>query len=119
MTAIFSGGCVYELWQGSNVYGLAQIERKEADLRIPQTLGKVAETRHSDLGILHLFEDFMNYKARLASSDGLPVCTDDFLPKAERMTEGEPNSVSGECVIEDRIPETCVDWARIVRDHWK
>jgi hypothetical protein len=116
MTAIFSGGCVYELWQGSNVYGLAQMERKEADLRIPRPPGKVAETRHSVLGTLHLFEDFMNYKARLASSSDLPACTDDVLAKAERKAEGGPDSLSGERTIEGTVPETCLNWARIVAD---
>lgn len=116
MTAIFSGGCVYELWQGSNVYGLAQMERKEADLQIPRTPGKVAETRHSDLGTLYLFEDFMNYKARLASSDELPACTDDALAKAERKAEAEPNTLLGERAIGGMVPETCVNWAKIIAD---
>jgi hypothetical protein len=26
MTVVFSGGCVYELWRGSNEYGLTAIE---------------------------------------------------------------------------------------------
>lgn len=114
MTDIFSGGCAYELWQGSNTYGLASLKRKipSSSRRSAPKLGSVAETRETDLGTLSLFEDFVNYKARLASieevmeSDGVLVTG---VQKTTRTADAhfENGGFDGE------VPESCVDWANV------
>jgi len=114
MTEVFSGGCVYEFWQGSNSYGLAQFEPSAAtyDRRNTSQAGKVAEKRESDIGTLSLFEDFMNYKAQLATLPQIPTSANENLAERQKMVEGQ-SSTSGDFDIEGTVPESCVDWLAI------
>lgn len=114
MTAIFSGGCVYELWQGPNSYGLAQFEPNAAthDRRNTSQAGKFAEKRESDLGTLSLFEDFMNYKAQLAALPQMPTSANGYPAEQQKMGEAQ-SSTSREFNIEGSVPEACVDWLAI------
>jgi hypothetical protein len=112
MTDLFSGGCVYELWQGPNAFGLALLKRKDPSNRQDRAQpGRIAETRESDSGTLLLFEDFFNYKARLESVTEVPVGVGDG-PIASGET-AEASGVSSEDFLEIRVPESCVDWSAI------
>jgi len=114
MTEVFSGGCVYELWQGSNAYGLALLERKlpTKDRWRTAKPGMVAEKRESDFGTLLLFEDFMNYKAQLAA---LPqrLTSVDQQPATEQNVEHAASPTSWKFEIEGTVPESCMDWPAI------
>ncbi|GAB7329637.1 hypothetical protein MBLNU13_g01382t3 [Cladosporium sp. NU13] len=114
VTAIFSGGCVYELWQGPNSYGLAQFEPNAAthDRRNTSQAGKLAEKRESDLGTLSLFEDFMNYKAQLAALPQMPTSANGYPAEQQKMGEAQ-SSTSREFNIEGSVPGACVDWLAI------
>lgn len=113
VTEVFSGGCVYEFWQGPNAFGLALMKRKipykELDRAKP---GIIAEEHESDLGTLMLFEDFFNYKAKLASVASVPASTIEGR-MAELKMEGSPDLSHGDTGIEGTVPESCVDWVAI------
>lgn len=113
MTDIFSGGCAYELWQGHNTYGLASLERKvPRGKRRPPQLGSVAETRETYLGTLSIFEDFVNYKARLASTAGIMDSAEDLSTARQEVAE-IPDWPPKDCEIEGAVPESCVDWSEV------
>jgi hypothetical protein len=114
MTEIFSGGCVYQFWQGSNNYGLALFEPDAAtyDRRNTPKAGKVAEKRESDIGNVLLFEDFKNYKAQLAVLPRMPTGVNERSAEQQNMVEAQsPKSWNFE--IEGEVPESCVDWSAI------
>ena len=117
MTEVFSGGCVYQFWQGANNYGLALFEPDVAtyDRRNTPQAGKVAEKRESDLGTLLLFEDFVNYKAQLAALPQMPTSEDDRRTTKQEVAEGSsPTSWAFE--IEGAVPESCVGWSAIEKE---
>jgi len=114
MTGVFSGGCVYEFWQGSNAYGLALLERKDTTqgrLGMPEA-GKVVEKRESDLGTTLLFEDFVNYKAQLAALSQSPAGVD-VRPAAGKKTEEASDPTPWKFPIEGTVPQSCLDWSAI------
>jgi hypothetical protein len=114
MTEVFSGGCVYEFWQGSNSYGLAQLEPSAAtyDRRNTPKAGKVAEKRESDLGTVLLFEDFMNYKAQLAALPQLPTSKNERMAEQQNTIDAQ-SMTSPESDIEGAVPESCVEWSAL------
>lgn len=117
MTEVFSGGCVYQFWQGPNNYGLASFEPDAAtyDRRKTFKTGKVAEKRESDLGTVLLFEDFMNYKAQLAALPQMPTSEDN--PQATKQNAvAASTSTSWAFEIESAVPESCVDWSVIEKE---
>jgi hypothetical protein len=119
MTDVFSGGCVYEFWQGSNAYGLALLERKDTTqgrLGMPKA-GKIVEKRESDLGTTLLFEDFMNYKAQLAALPQFPVGVD-VRQAAGKNTEEASDPTPWKSPIERTVPESCLDWP-VIEDELK
>lgn len=105
---------MYELWQGSNTYGLASLKRKipSSSRRSAPKLGSVAETRETDLGTLSLFEDFVNYKARLASTAGI-VESDGALVTGDQETARTADASLETGGIEGDVPESCVNWADV------
>jgi hypothetical protein len=112
MTDLFSGGCVYELWQGPNTFGLALLKRENPSNRRDRAKpGRIAETRENELGTLLLFEDFFNYKARLAGVSEVPAGVSDG-PTTRRETAKSPGLAS-EDFVESPVPESCVDWSAI------
>jgi hypothetical protein len=114
MTDIFSGGCVYQLWQASNSYGLAQFEPNAVEYdrrRIPKA-GKVAEKRESNLGTLLLFEDFMNYKAQLAALPQISTSVNERSAEQQKTIAAQ-SPTSWESEIKGAVPESCVDWSTI------
>jgi hypothetical protein len=115
MTDLFSGGCVYELWQGPNAFGLALLEHKNpSNKRNRAKPGRIAETRENDSGTLLLFEDFFNYKAMLASVAEVPTGVDDG-PTARREAAEAP-SLASEGFDGMTVPESCVDWSTIEKE---
>jgi hypothetical protein len=112
MTDLFSGGCVYELWQGPNAFGLALLKRKNPSNRPDRAKpGRIAETRENDSGTLLLFEDFFNYKVRLASVPEVPMDVGDTSAASREVAEG--SSLASEDLTENTILESCVDWSAI------
>lgn len=114
MTNVFSGGCVYQFWQASNCYGLAQFEPNAVtyDLRNTPKAGKVAEKRESDLGTLLLFEDFVNYKAQLAALPRMSTTVKEHPAEQQKIVEAQ-SPTSWKFEIEGVVPESCVDWLAI------
>jgi hypothetical protein len=112
MTNLFSGGCVYELWQGPNAFGLALLKRKNpSNKRDRAKPGRIAEIRENDSGTLLLFEDFFNYKAMLASVAEVSTGVDDG-PTARRETAEAP-SLASDGLDGMTILESCLDWSAI------
>lgn len=80
MSQVFSGGRVYEFWQGSNGYGLVEMFEREQASRDPRFVAyhlaltraddqtKVFEKRDNGQGLLLIFHDFVNYKENLAAT---------------------------------------------------
>lgn len=114
MTEVFSGGCVYEFWQGSNTYGLALFEPDAAtyDRRNTPKAGKVAEKRESEPGTVLLFEDFMNYKQQLAALPRAPIGAKERSTEQQKMVEAQ-SPAPWQFEIEGEVPESCVDWLTI------
>lgn len=112
-TEVFSGGCAYEFWQGPNAYGLAMMKRKIPYKALDRAKpGTIAEERESDLGALMLFEDFFNYKEKLASVANGPTSTVEGRMAGLEVEESHGLS-RGDTEIEGTVPESCVDWVVI------
>jgi hypothetical protein len=119
LTAVFSGGCVYEFWQGSNRYGLVLLEPNNARVApgIPSLhkgADAIAETRQIDSGTLHIFKDFTNYKQRLAETRDVVASADDA-PEPVHGAENWIDSLFGHKPSDDMVPESCVDWVEVER----
>ena len=114
MTEVFSGGCVYEFWQGSNTYGLALFEPDATtyDRRNTPKAGKVAEKRESELGTVLLFEDFMNYQAQLTALPRVLTGANEHSTEQQKMVEAQ-SPTPWQFEIEGEVPESCVDWLAI------
>jgi hypothetical protein len=114
MTDVFSGGCVYEFWQGHNTYGLALFEPNAAtyDRRNTPKAGKVAEKRESELGTVLLFEDLVNYKQQLAALARVPIGAKECSTEQQKMVEAQ-SPTPWQFEIEGEVPESCVDWLAI------
>lgn len=113
MTNVFSGGCVYELWQGHNTYGLVYLKRDvPRSKRTAPKLGSVVETRENDLGQLLLFEDFVNYKSQLARTAGIMESAESLQTAKQEITE-TPDPSSEDHEIEGVVPDSCVDWTEV------
>lgn len=120
ITAVFSGGCVYELWQGHNDYGLALLDSKTA--RATRGFSSrhkgpdaVAETRQLDSGTLYLYKDFVNYKRRLAETSDVVASTDD-VPEPIYRVENWMDCLFGHKPSDDMVPGSCVDWGKLEGD---
>jgi hypothetical protein len=119
MSRVFSGGCAYEFWQSTNGYGLVEMleygsnKRMPAYMQDPDAESKVAERRETDRGTLLIFNDFANYKMKLAEIDTIEAA-----PGSESIKEkdelGEANTgVSGPWQPGFSVPESCVDWRKM------
>ena len=123
MKRVFSGGCAYEFWQGKNAYGLAELlERGKDNRRLAQRQnhdkqddeGKVAERRETERGTLLVFQDFVNYKTKLAEVGEVGVETGVDEAATRGLEYGESGAEgSGEWQIGLSVPESCVDWGEI------
>jgi len=120
ITGVFSGGCVYELWQGSNYYGLTLLESRNAKITPGMASrrkegGTIVETRQLDSGTLHIFQDFVNYKNRLAETRDVIASADDA-PETVDIVDNWMDCLFGHKPSDDVVPESCVDWKAVERD---
>jgi len=121
-TAVFSGGCVYEFWQGNNNYGLCSLEVDNPKVPVGEfgnpsrrkASNAVAEIRQVDAGTLYIFKDFVNYKQRLAETMDV-VASADGAPEPAQGTENWKDSLFGHKPSDDVVPESCVDWTEVER----
>ena len=132
MTQVFSGGCVYEMWQGTNDYGLVQmIPKVEESGNVPGSRarhaqrardayqGEIIETRETSWGELQLYEDFRNYQARLQEAERMTLVEDRRAQNAAAADSDsdtryeEVSSDVGDSGTPAHIPDTCLDWADI------
>ncbi|KAA8618517.1 1 3-beta-glucanosyltransferase [Pyrenophora tritici-repentis] len=119
MSRIFSGGCAYEFWESANGYGLLELLKHGSDKRIsayrqkPDDENKIFERRETDRGILLVFNDFVNYKSKLAEVGDIAV--EDVSEATEREGEqGETGKkASGPWQDKFRMLESCVDWHEV------
>ncbi|KAI6993081.1 FACT complex subunit, partial [Hortaea werneckii] len=132
MTQVFSGGCVYEMWQGTNDYGLVQlIPKVEESGNVPGSRarhaqrardayqGEILETRETPWGELQLYEDFRNYKARLQEAERMSSAEDRGVqnaaatPSDSDTRHEEAPADPQDSALSAHVPETCIDWAGI------
>ena len=122
MNRVFSGGCVYEFWQGPNRYGLVEMRKQKTDTRKSyqqdsRNHNKVVEIRETDHGLLLIYHDFANYKANLAITEGLEADwhRDNALASGEDNLGGnidmERMNWPWEPIFQE--PESCVDWVEV------
>jgi hypothetical protein len=107
---VFSGGCVYEFWQGANGYGLVEMVERGKDAGDES---RIYERRKRETGTVLVFRDFVEYKARLAEVGGVEG-EDDGEVGGGGKEKGERSSMQS-WQVELRVPESCVDWERIMR----
>jgi hypothetical protein len=118
MSRVFSGGCVYEFWQGANRYGLVEMRDQKTETRpatyrqAPDDQNKVNETRESDQGLLLIYHDFANYKANLAATKGVEAEWNRISADSEAIERGDGSlrQTSWPWEPEFHEPESCVDW---------
>jgi len=123
VTAVFSGGCVYEFWQGNNNYGLCLLEVNNPEVPVGEFGNRsrrkgahaIAETRQIDPGTLYVFKDFVNYKQRLAETRNVVASANDA-PEPMDNAENWKDNLFGHRPSDDVVPESCVDWAEVERD---
>ncbi|KAI7159370.1 hypothetical protein KC349_g4200 [Hortaea werneckii] len=132
MTQVFSGGCVYEMWQGTNDYGLVQmIPQTNESGNVPGSRarraqrareayqGQIVETRETSWGELQLYEDFRNYQARLREAERMSSAEDRGAQNAAAAaSDSDTRRKEIPSDLEDlgdpaHVPETCLDWAGI------
>jgi hypothetical protein len=116
MARVFSGGCVYELVDGANSYGLVAMPGSNDPrwLRFRTCIeDKIIETRQTDAGEIHIYQDFANYKASLAE----PTDDDPSWSIMEREAEERFNTNVTQMTWpwgpEYQMPATCIDWDNI------
>jgi len=124
MKRVFSGGCAYEFWQGKNAYGLVELLEHGKHKRHPvysqnhnhdhDDEGKVAERRETDRGTLLVFQDFVNYKTKLAEVGEVGMETGAGGVTTREGEKGEFGTEDGgEWQVRLSMPESCVDWGEI------
>lgn len=132
MTKVFSGGCVYEMWQGANDYGLVQMipqtnesgngpgsRARRAQRAREAYRGQILETRETSWGELHLYEDFRNYQSRLQEAERMSPAEDRGAQNAAAAAaDSDTRREQSSSDLEDsgnpaQVPETCLDWAGI------
>ncbi|CAK3921749.1 Hypothetical predicted protein [Lecanosticta acicola] len=99
MTQVFSGGCVYEMWNGANRYGLAQLIKDGRS----KCKKDIVESRQTEFGELVLYKDFFHYKAGLEA-------TKEVVPSESERFGGAEEGEGGEVV-------TALDQWRISQIH--
>ena len=121
MNRVFSGGCVYEFWQGSNGYGLVEMLNRETGTKMkayqqdPDDEKKVIEKRETDQGLLLIYQDFAKYKAKLVAAR----CVETNWDRGDRNYEGDGGGnvdmmqMSWPWEPECQEPESCINWGKI------
>ncbi|KAF2124341.1 glycoside hydrolase family 72 protein [Dothidotthia symphoricarpi CBS 119687] len=121
MSHVISGGCVYEFWQGTNMYGLVEMiehgrdpkwSSYQASLARADDPSKTIEKRETEHGLFLIFHDFENYKASLAATRDAESDWDRGLVEPEIVQEAsvDTTQISWPWEPEFREPESCIDW---------
>ncbi|KAF2632425.1 glycoside hydrolase family 72 protein [Macroventuria anomochaeta] len=128
MSQVFSGGCAYEFWHGSNSYGLVELvrqeqarsspawaveQRRERALARSDDITKTAEKRETERGILSVFHDFVNYKKNLDATRDIESNWEGEVMEREAAERGnvDTTQLNWPWEPEFQIPDTVVDWA--------
>lgn len=122
MSQVFSGGCAYEFWEGSNGYGLVELvdkeqthateQRRESTLARAKNSNKTAERRETERGTLSIFHDFVNYKANLDATRDIEHNWEGDVMEREAAERGNVDISQRHWPWEpaNTIPGTVVDW---------
>jgi hypothetical protein len=130
MSQVFSGGCVYEFWQGPNNYGLVELinqdqgrdtpawaaeQRREKALARANNARKTAEKRQTERGPLSIFHDFVNYKTNLDATRGIEHNWEGDVMEREAAERGNVDLSQRHWPWEpeNRVPDSVVNWAEI------
>lgn len=72
----------------------------------------IAETRETELGTLHVYEDFVNLKARLEDVKGVvPECEESPTSERGAQVPREETALAQRLGNGWKPPDSCVDWA--------
>lgn len=130
MSQVFSGGCAYEFWQGSNGYGLVELINQDRDRDKPswhveqrreQALARAdnprmtAEKRATGRGALTVFHDFINYKANLDATQGIDSNWEGDIMEREAAERQAISTTQRRRPWEPefKLPDTVVDWTQL------
>jgi len=116
MAEVFSGGCIYELFDGANRYGLIAMpgDGPARWFEFPtNTDGKIIEKRETDAGDVYIYQDFANYKKALDK----PAIHDPSWSIMEHEAEERHNIDTTQMTWpwgpEYQMPATCIDWDNV------
>ena len=117
VTKVFSGGCAYEFYYGSNRYGLVKMRPSIEEFVRKDPNMIVDHTRNTDWGILLVLKDFENYKARLLETREIQTDidgTETHDEEATMMASDQTQTRQQEALpTVSHVPESCVNWAEI------
>ncbi|KAF3051033.1 hypothetical protein E8E11_008109 [Didymella keratinophila] len=130
MSQVFSGGCVYEFWEGLNAYGLVELvdqeharstpawaveKRRERALARADDPKKTAEKRQTERGPISIFYDFANYKANLDKTRDIDHVWEGDVNESEAAARGNVDTSQRQWPWEpeNQIPDTVADWMQI------
>jgi hypothetical protein len=116
MARVFSGGCVYELVDGANSYGLVAMPGSNDPrwLRFRTRVdGKMIETRETDAGEIHIYQDFANYKTSLAEPTDDDPSSSIMEREAEERFNTDVTQMTWPWGPEYQMPATCIDWDNV------
>jgi 1,3-beta-glucanosyltransferase GAS5 len=108
----FSGGCVYEFWQGVNDYGLVKPQTTRDGAATADEEQPPHVVRRTDHGTLLIFNEFEHYKAKIRSTKDVDV-SPSFSAVPERGATDMPADVRSRFEASGQIPDTCIDWAQL------
>ncbi|KAF2721640.1 glycoside hydrolase family 72 protein [Polychaeton citri CBS 116435] len=123
MCQTFSGGCVYEFWQGANGYGLVELlktSNPSQSAAFQKTLARandpnvVIEKRQRGQDILLIYHDFVNYKNNLATARELePASQEGMKETSTSLEDNSPTQMTWPWEPENQEPVSCVEWRHI------
>jgi len=116
MARVFSGGCIYELFDGPNSYGLlakpGRTDQRWFQMRLDDE-EKIIETRDTDAGNIYIYQDFANYKAALAEPADNNLSWDVMEREAEERDSIDVSQMTWPWGPEYQMPATCIDWDNV------
>lgn len=130
MSQVFSGGCAYELWQGSNGYGMVELldqepsrtisawalaQRREQFLARSENPMKTAEKRNTERGPLSIFHDFMNYKTNLGATGDIERTWEGDIMERQAADRASMDATQRNWPWEPefQVPDSVVDWDQL------
>jgi hypothetical protein len=116
MAEVFSGGCIYELFDGANSYGLVAMpgDGPARWFDYPTNIdGKVIEKRETDAGDVYIYQDFANYKKALAEPTENHPGWNIMEREAEDRHNFDTTAMTWPWSPEYQMPATCIDWDNV------